>query len=81
MDLNCLFVYIHRATKFLLNWHNFRRVYLYILTEAVKSIILKHRYMLLSDESKTRLSLSEPDIVSAATLPELDDAFTRLVLN
>ncbi|KAL0269464.1 UNVERIFIED_CONTAM: hypothetical protein PYX00_007184 [Menopon gallinae] len=67
------------ATKCLLNWHNFRRIYLYVITEAVKNIILKHRYILLNEESVKRLGLNERDIISAATLPELDDAYTRKV--
>lgn len=47
------------------------------MTEAVKGIILKHRHILLSEESKTNFSLNERDIISAATLPDLDDAYTR----
>lgn len=66
-----------RGTNWLLNWQNFRRLYLYAMTEAVKGIILKHRHILLSEESKTNFSLNERDIISAATLPDLDDAYTR----
>lgn len=69
------------GTKFLLNWQNFRRFYLYIMTESVKNIILKHKQVLLSDEVKQRCMLNERDIVSAATLPELDEAYTRRVHN
>lgn len=69
------------GTKWLLQWQNFRRVYLYAMTEALKSIILKHRHILLSDEAKQRHSLNEREIVAAATLPELDDAYTRKVYN
>lgn len=66
-----------RGTNWLLNWQNFRRLYLYAMTEAVKGIILKHRHILLSEESKTNFSLNERDVISAATLPDLDDAYTR----
>lgn len=69
------------GTKFLLNWQNFRRFYLYIMTESVKSIILKHRNILLSEEVKKKYNLNERDIISAATLPELDEAYTRRVHN
>lgn len=76
-----LFVYVIRifcrGTNWLLNWQNFRRLYLYAMTEAVKGIILKHRHILLSEESKTNFSLNERDVISAATLPDLDDAYTR----
>ncbi|XP_043507361.1 abhydrolase domain-containing protein 2 isoform X1 [Frieseomelitta varia] len=69
------------GTKFLLNWQNFRRFYLYIMTESVKNIIIKHKNILLSEEVKQRCNLNEWDIISAATLPELDEAYTRKVHN
>ncbi|XP_059618666.1 abhydrolase domain-containing protein 2 [Phlebotomus argentipes] len=69
------------ATNWLLNWQNFRRFYLYVMTENVKQIIMKHRQMLLSDDVKQRCKLNERDIVAAATLPELDEAYTRRVHN
>jgi abhydrolase domain-containing protein 2 len=67
------------GTKWLLNWQNFRRFYLYIMTENMKNIILRHRSMLLSEEVKNRYKLNEHEIISAATLPELDEAYTRKV--
>ncbi|CAH1731804.1 abhydrolase domain-containing protein 2 [Aphis gossypii] len=70
-----------KATGVLLHWQNFRRLYLYALTEAIKALILKHRSKLLADDIKERYSLIEKDIISAATLPELDDAYTRKVTN
>ncbi|XP_017752992.1 PREDICTED: abhydrolase domain-containing protein 2 [Eufriesea mexicana] len=69
------------GTKFLLNWQNFRRFYLYIMSESVKNIILQHKHILLSEEVKQRYNLNEWDIISAATLPELDEAYTRKVHN
>ncbi|XP_060844311.1 abhydrolase domain-containing protein 2 [Rhopalosiphum padi] len=70
-----------KATGVLLHWQNFRRLYLYALTEAIKALILKHRSKLLADDVKEQYSLIEKDIISAATLPELDDAYTRKVNN
>lgn len=70
-----------RATQWLLKWQNFHRFYLYVLTENVKSIILKHRHVLLADDIKQRYQLNERDISAAATLPELDEAYTRRVHN
>ncbi|EEB17238.1 alpha/beta hydrolase domain containing protein, putative [Pediculus humanus corporis] len=67
------------ATKWLLTWNNFRRLYFFVLTEAVKSIILKHRYILLNKDSMKKFNLNEREIISAATLPELDDVFTRKI--
>lgn len=70
-----------KGTHYLLNWQNFRRFYLYVMTENMKGIILRHRHMLLSDEVKQRHRLVEHEIISAATLPELDDAYTRKMTN
>jgi abhydrolase domain-containing protein 2 len=64
----------------MLQWQNFRRLYLYAMTEAMKSIVLRHRSTLLSEHSKRKFGLIEKDIIAAATLPELDDAYTRLEL-
>ncbi|XP_046747387.1 abhydrolase domain-containing protein 2 [Diprion similis] len=69
------------GTKFLLNWQNFRRFYLYVMTESVKNIILRHKHVLLADSVKQRHGLNERDIISAATLPELDEAYTRKIHN
>ncbi|KAJ1526855.1 hypothetical protein ONE63_008413 [Megalurothrips usitatus] len=69
------------GSSYLLNWQNFRRVYLYVITETMKSIILRHRSVLLSENVKKMFGLNERDIVAAATLPELDEAYTRKVHN
>lgn len=42
---------------------------------------MKHRNKLLADDIKEQYSLNEKDIISAATLPELDDAYTRYKYN
>lgn len=51
------------------------------MTENMKNIILRHRNILLTEEVKNRYKLNEHEIISAATLPELDDAYTRKVHN
>lgn len=51
------------------------------MTESVKNIIMKHRSILLSEDVKSRCQLNERDIIAAATLPELDEAYTRRVHN
>jgi abhydrolase domain-containing protein 2 len=43
----------------------------------MKSIILRHRHVLLHEDVKRHYSLNEREIIAAATLPELDDAYTR----
>ncbi|XP_014261305.1 abhydrolase domain-containing protein 2 [Cimex lectularius] len=70
---------IVRGTFWLLQWQNFRRFYLYAITEAMKNIILRHRSTLLSENAKQEYGLAEKEIIAAATLPELDDAYTRKV--
>lgn len=42
---------------------------------------MKHRKVLLSDEVKRKYNLNEREISAAATLPELDDAYTRKIHN
>lgn len=49
------------------------------MTENMKNIILRHRKILLSEEVRKHRALSEHEIISAATLPELDEAYTRKV--
>ncbi|CAG9858994.1 unnamed protein product [Phyllotreta striolata] len=67
------------GTKHMLSWQNFRRFYLYVMTENLKNTILRHSKMLLSEELKRRHNLNEHEIISAATLPELDEAYGRKV--
>jgi abhydrolase domain-containing protein 2 len=40
---------------------------------------MKHRHVLLSDDVKRKYGLNEREIAAAATLPELDDAYTRKI--
>jgi abhydrolase domain-containing protein 2 len=52
-----------------------------VLTENVKSIIMKHRHILLSDDVKRRFNLNEGEIAAAATLQQLDESYTRKIHN
>lgn len=70
-----------KGTNYLLSWQNFRRFYLYVMTENMKGIIMRHKQTLLSEEAKLRHNLNERQIFEAATLPELDEAYTRRVHN
>lgn len=42
---------------------------------------MRHRHILLNDDTKLRCNLNERDIAAAGTLPELDEAYTRRVHN
>lgn len=51
------------------------------MTENVKGIIRKHRHVLLSEDVKKRHQINEWEISTAATLPDLDEAYTRKIYN
>ncbi|EFX78964.1 hypothetical protein DAPPUDRAFT_305023 [Daphnia pulex] len=67
------------AMQHMLLWSNFRRFYLYIMTENMKRVLMAHQQLVLSEDVKSRYQLCERSILSAATLPEFDDAYTRRV--
>lgn len=63
--------------QYMLLWANFRRFYLYVMTENMKRVLIAHRQCVLHEEVKNRFQLCERTILSAATLPEFDEAYTR----
>ena len=63
----------------MLQWANFRRFYLYFMTENMKRVLMTHQQFVLHEDVKARYQLCERTILSAATLPEFDDAYTRYV--
>jgi abhydrolase domain-containing protein 2 len=67
----------YSAMQHMLLWSNFRRFYLYIMTENMKRVLMAHQQLVLSEDVKSRYQLCERSILSAATLPEFDDAYTR----
>lgn len=81
IDIYVVFMILCRGTQWLLTWQNFRRFYLYVMTENVKGIIRKHRHVLLSEDVKKKHQINEFDISTAATLPDLDEAYTRRIHN
>lgn len=64
----------------MLLWSNFRRFYLYIMTENMKRVLMAHHQIVLTEDVKARYQLCERSILSAATLPEFDDAYTRYIV-
>ena len=64
----------------MLLWANFRRFYLYVMTENMKRVLIAHQQSVLHEEVKHRFQLCERTILSAATIPEFDEAYTRLVI-
>jgi len=65
--------------QYMLLWANFRRFYLYVMTENMKRVLIAHRQFVLPEEVKNRFQLCERTILSAATLPEFDEAYTRRI--
>ena len=61
----------------LLEWKGFRRLYLYAMTEAMKSVIRRWQKVLFTDEVKRKTGVNERQVLNAATLNELDDLYTR----
>lgn len=47
------------------------------MTENMRSVILRHKEALLTEEVKRRYNIDERRVLSAATLPELDEVYTR----
>ncbi|MPC96239.1 Abhydrolase domain-containing protein 2 [Portunus trituberculatus] len=69
-----------RSLQFLLEWNNLARLYLFSMTENMRSVIIRHKEALLTEEVKRRYNVDERRVLSAATLPELDEVYTRWVL-
>merc|ERR1719270_3168833 len=61
----------------MLEWKGFRRLYLYAMTEALKSIIRRWQRILFTDDVKRRTGVNERQVLNAATMNELDDLYTR----
>ncbi len=70
----------NRVANRLLQWENFRRLYLFVMTENMRMILRRwQRQLFPSEEFKRERGIVERDVWSAATLFELDDVYTRKV--
>merc|ERR1711936_969062 len=67
----------NKTMTLLLEWKGFRRLYLYAMTEALKSIIRRWQKFLFSDDVKRKIGVNERQVLNAATMNELDDLYTR----
>jgi len=67
----------NKTMELLLEWKGLRRLYLYAMTENMKSIIRRWHGALFTDDIKRKLGISERQVYSSATLLELDDIYTR----
>lgn len=66
-----------KAMELLLEWKGFRRLYIYAMTENMKSIIRRWHNALFTEEIKKKIGITERQVYSSATLLELDDIYTR----
>merc|ERR1711936_750319 len=67
----------NKTMALLLEWKGFRRLYMYAMTENLKSIMRRWTKVLFTDEVKRRLGVTERQVFNAATLQGIDDAYTR----
>jgi len=67
----------NRAMQLLLEWKGFRRLYVYAMTENMKSIIRRWYTELFTEDIKRKLGITERQVFNSATLQELDDVYTR----
>merc|ERR1711892_1567610 len=67
----------NRAMQMLLEWKGFRRLYIYAMTENMKSIIRRWHTALFTEDVKRKLGITERQVFNSATLQELDDVYTR----
>merc|ERR1711970_1515395 len=67
----------NRAMQMLLEWKGFRRLYIYAMTENMKSIIRRWHSALFTEDIKRKLGITERQVFNSATLQELDDVYTR----
>ena len=49
----------------LLEWKGFRRLYLYAMTEAMKSVIRRWQKILFTDEVKRKTGTNEREVMNA----------------
>merc|ERR1712227_346377 len=67
----------NKAMGLMLEWKGFRRLYLYAMTEAMKSVIRRWQGILFTDEVKRKTGINERQVLNSATMNELDDLYTR----
>lgn len=66
-----------KASRLMLEWENFRRLYFFAMTENMRLLLRRWQKELFPEEVKRERGIVERDVWSAATLVELDDAYTR----
>uniref|UniRef100_A0A2P2I268 Abhydrolase domain-containing protein 2-like n=1 Tax=Hirondellea gigas TaxID=1518452 RepID=A0A2P2I268_9CRUS len=75
----CQGYHAQQTVTALLGWQNLARLYLFSMTENMRSVIIRNREVLLTEEVKRKYNIDERKVLTAATLPELDEQYTRRV--
>ncbi|XP_040565520.1 abhydrolase domain-containing protein 2 [Lepeophtheirus salmonis] len=70
-----------RASKYMLDWEGFRRLYLFAMTENMKAILRRWQKQLFTEQIKREKCINEKDVWYSATLVDLDDSYTRKLYN
>jgi hypothetical protein len=58
-------------------WEGFRRLYLFAMTENMRGILRRWQKQLFTDQIKRDFDINERSVWSAATMVEVDEAYTR----
>ena len=66
-----------RASEVLLEWEGFRRLYLFVMTENMRTILRRWQKELFPEKLKKDKGINERSVWAAATLIELDDEYTK----
>jgi hypothetical protein len=57
----------NKAMELLLDWKGFRRLYIYAMTENMKSIIRRWHQVLFTEDIKRKLGITERQVSAAVT--------------
>jgi len=58
-------------------WEGFRRLYQFAMTENMRAILRRCQKQLFTDKIKQEFDINERSVWSAATIVEVDEAYTR----
>ena len=61
----------------MLQWENFRRLYLFAMTENMRILLRRWKEELFTEEVKREKGINEREALTGSTLIEIDTAYTR----
>jgi len=67
----------YACSQLLLQWENFRRLYFFAMTENMRAILRRWQKQLFPEELKKTKEINEKAVWAAATLQDLDNAYTK----